>query len=472
MSGSSAGLWATTKWVRGEWPLYWSGDSPSGICSLVASLAGQALQSETVVADQNLWKQCQIPYGQWMGDEVFTNEYPNGADKLTIGDTDAAGESASASETVHVDNVQPTVSLSGPTDAPSTAGTQYVTATAAAGPSGVSGIDCSVDGAVAQWFPAASAQVAVAGVGEHTVRCYSENNAVDDDRRPGCLGDRDRSPTKIGVPTVAAIAFDRVADELRCHKTRKGATKCHPRTELVKRTVTVRVRRHGRIAHVRRVEKVRIVVLPHVVQSATRRVGFGKSTTVSGWLGTYTGSALAGQSVEILTAPDNGSDAFTPLASTTTQSDGSWSVTVPPGPSRLIEVSYPGAPTTESSTSTQVHELVPAKVRLLSVKPRHVAWGHTVRIVGRLLGGYLPAGGALVRLRIGLGSAHTTYGVHEHVGGDGRFQTTYTFGAGQAQILRRFWFQLASLPMGDYPYAPANSRRVYVVVGGHPGRHR
>jgi hypothetical protein len=277
---------------------------------------------------------------------------------------------------------------------------------------------------------------------------------------------------KIGVPTVSAIAFNRLVDALRCHKTRKGATRCHARTKLVKRTVTVRVRRHGRIVHVRRIEKVRIVVLPHVVQSATRRVGFGKSTTVSGWLGTYTGSALAGQSVEILAAPDNGSDAFMPLASTTTQSDGSWSVTVPPGPSRLIEASYPGAPTAESSTSTQVHELVPAKVQLRSVKPRHVAWGQTVRIVGRLVGGYLPAGGALVRLRIGLGPTHATYGVHEHVGGDGRFETTYTFGAGQAQILRRFWFQLASLPMGDYPYAPANSRRVYVVVGGHPGRHR
>ena len=104
---------------------------------------------------------------------------------------------------------------------------------------------------------------------------------------------------------------------------------------------------------------------------------------------------------------------------------------------------------------------------MLGITPRQVAWGGTVRIVGRLDGGYLPPEGALVRLRIGLGAAHTTYGVHEHVGGDGAFSTTYTFGVGQASVLRSYWFQIATLPMGDYPFAPANSRRVYVRVGGH-----
>ena len=113
-------------------------------------------------------------------------------------------------------------------------------------------------------------------------------------------------------------------------------------------------------------------------------------------------------------------------------------------------------------------EIVPAKIQLLRVTPRRVAWGQTVRIVGRLDGGHLPPGGALIRLRIGLGSAFTTYGVHEHVGGNGRFTTSYTFGLGSAAIHRAYWFQVASLPMGNYPYAPASSRRVSVLVGGHP----
>ena len=105
-----------------------------------------------------------------------------------------------------------------------------------------------------------------------------------------------------------------------------------------------------------------------------------------------------------------------------------------------------------------------------------MAWGGTVRLVGKLVGGFLPPGGALVRLRIGQGSAHTTYGVHEHVDGNGRFTTTYTFGQGLASVHRSYWFQMASLPTGNYPFAPATSRRVTVVVGGHPSpphhRHR
>jgi hypothetical protein len=114
--------------------------------------------------------------------------------------------------------------------------------------------------------------------------------------------------------------------------------------------------------------------------------------------------------------------------------------------------------------------IVPAKVKLLSVSPRDVAWGGTVRITGRLLGGYLPAGGALVRLRIGQGRSYQTYGVQEHVTGRGRFTTTYTFGAGYAAIHKSYWFQIATLPMGDYPYAPAASGRRSVLVGGHPRR--
>ena len=122
----------------------------------------------------------------------------------------------------------------------------------------------------------------------------------------------------------------------------------------------------------------------------------------------------------------------------------------------------------EPSVSAQVHVIVPAKVKLLSVSPSWVAWAGTVRITGQLLGGYLPAGGALVRLRIGQGPTFQTYGVEEHVTGNGRFTTTYTFGAGDPAVYRSFWFQIATLPMGDYPYAPAASGRRSVIVGGHP----
>ena len=200
----------------------------------------------------------------------------------------------------------------------------------------------------------------------------------------------------------------------------------------------------------------------------TRRVRHGKTTTVSGWLGTYNGVALGGQTVEVLTAPDDGQNAFTPTTTATTASNGSWTATLPAGPSRLVEAEYAGSGDAQGSVSNAVTEIVPAKVELLKITPRRVPWGGTIRIKGRLRGGYLPSGGALVRLRIGAGSAFTTYGVHEHVTGSGRFTTTYTFGLGEPGVYRRFWFQIASLPIGDYPYAPAASRKLSVIVGGHP----
>ena len=92
--------------------------------------------------------------------------------------------------------------------------------------------------------------------------------------------------------------------------------------------------------------------------------------------------------------------------------------------------------------------------------------------IASVRGGFLPAGGVNVRLRIGIGKNKLTYGVREHVS-HARFTSTYTFGVGSARIHRRYWFQVATLPSGNYPYAPSSSNHVYVKVGGHPtARHR
>ena len=61
--------------------------------------------------------------------------------------TDAAGATGTQSETVDVDNSSPTVTLTGPTSAPSTTGTQYVTATGGGSIAPIVDIQCSVDGA-------------------------------------------------------------------------------------------------------------------------------------------------------------------------------------------------------------------------------------------------------------------------------------------------------------------------------------
>ncbi len=429
---------------------------------------------------------------------MATQGFADGPEQIHIGAWDAAGETVDYYQTVYVDNQQPTVSLSGPADAPSTAGTQYVTATASAGPSGVEGISCSVDGAPDQWYTASSAQVPVSGIGEHQVQCSAANNAVDPAGNHGWSAPATWS-MKIGDPTVSAITFGHIVDALRCKHVKervklpvrwvtvrrhhkpvkikrparvktKTVTRCHPRTKLKRVAERVAVHRQGKTVWITRHKRERVVLLPHVKNSAKLRVKHGHTATVSGWLGTYTGDALADQTVQVRTAPDNGLERFRTAARVTTAANGTWSATLPAGPSRLVEAVYGGGPTTLASISAQVNLIVPAKIKLLSVSPRRVPWGGTVRLVGKLKGGYLPAGGALVRLRIGEGSAKTTYGVEEHVGGNGRFTTTYTFGLGDPSVHRVFWFQIASLPTGDYPYAPASSRRLSVMVGGHPAQ--
>lgn len=153
------GLWQTSGWIRGTWPLHFYGDSPSGLCSLSSSLNGQGGPGASVGGDGTVWHQCSSPA---VDQNVNTAQYGQGVLQLTISALDSAQVPVSYSKTVDVDNQTPTISLSGPTDAPSTAGTQYVTATAGAGPSGVSGISCSVDNAPPQWYASSSAQVPAA----------------------------------------------------------------------------------------------------------------------------------------------------------------------------------------------------------------------------------------------------------------------------------------------------------------------
>jgi hypothetical protein len=89
-----------------------------------------------------------------------------------------------------------------------------------------------------------------------------------------------------------------------------------------------------------------------------------------------------------------------------------------------------------------------------------------VHVEAQLLGGFLPAGGALVRLRLGYGNAKITYGVREHVGGSGRFEVTNRFGPGPSGLIRHYWLQECSLPESNYPFAAACSQRSAITVGG------
>jgi hypothetical protein len=310
------------------------------------------------------------------------------------------------------------VKLSGPRDAPSTAGTQYVRATAGGSPSGIGRISCTTDHVHKRTYPGSTARIAVSGVGPHTVTCTAENNALDPAGKPAVS----RSATwalTIRRPTAITALFTQV------------------------------------VSH-------------HTNYTRTSRIPFGTRTKIGGRLTLKGGAALPGQTIHVLTAPDNQSGHFTRVASTRTGPGGRWQVTLAPGPSRLIKAVYGGSSTNEPAGSPRAKVMVPAQVHVLRLWPRHVPWGGTVHILGRLDGGYLPPppAGEPVRLRIGYGRAFTTYGVKTDVTGNGRFSVIYKFGPGSPTVVRSYWFQECSLPHDDYPYAPACSRRITVRVGG------
>jgi hypothetical protein len=203
-------------------------------------------------------------------------------------------------------------------------------------------------------------------------------------------------------------------------------------------------------------------VPPHLVSYAKRRLRYGRRTRVSGWLGTSTGTALPGRQVSVLSAPANGKGNFRLVRVVPTKPNGTWSVRLPRGPSRLIEATYAGDPTTESAMSEQVRIITRAVVRL-HIRPRAVPWHTTIHLWGRVVGGHIPGKRQqLLRLRIGADGIYSTVGIPD-VTRHGKFRTSWTFHPGVGVV--RYWFSVSTLNEAAYPFAPGSSRRVHVTVG-------
>jgi len=413
------------------------------------------------------WTQCPSP--QTMGQTIDTTQYGNGALSLVLSASDAASPAnvSSPSTTLQVDNTGVALSLTGPWDALSTAGTQYVSATATAGPSGVAAIYCSVDSGSYASYSGASAQIPVSGIGSHQVSCYAQNNAIDTNGRPAS------SPAEtfemlIRQPTASAISFSRIADALRCHSTTiKVHVKRKPRT-ITRHGKKVRVpgrtrvvKRRVRRCHARTVRrKVTVIVKRH-----------GKPVKVSGYLELANGTALGGHQVEVLSAPDNGLGQFTPMASVITGPNGTWTAKVPPGPSRLIEAAYGGDATTEPMTSAIVKLIVPARIAM-SISPRVLPWSATSTIRGQLQGGYVPPDGVALRLLVRYpGSRRGSPLLALRTNARGAFRIKWSFYSGRGVATYPLWIATTATE-SDYPFAASAGRRISVTFGRPTPAHR
>jgi hypothetical protein len=492
----SDNLWyQTNRYVwnapNNDWPITLQAADPSGVCSMSAIVNGEPVLGPSAQPNTAEWHQCPDPtWTPSSGATVNTRDHvpTTGTLSLRLDATNAAGVTSTASENLLVDNEPVQLSVTGPTTASTAAGTQYVTATASAGPSGVA-IGCSVDGAPEQWQTGSGEQIPVAGAGQHVISCRAHNGAINPEGQYAYSAPQSWG-LDIGQPTVSLVGFSKVVHGLRCARVRKRVTipahlvtvrrhhklvrvrvrartkverveRCYPRFVWRRRKVWVKVRRHGKLVTVRRIKRVRVPRLPHRVTETKKRVGYGRATTVSGWLGTSDGTAIGGVPVEILTAPNNGQGRFTPATAATTAADGSWTAPLGPGPSRLVEAAYGGSPTLLPATSTTVQTIVPARIKI-KITPRIVPWGSKIRITGRVLGGYVPANSNLLRLNVGIGRIGQLEGL-PRIKGNGQFVIVWKFDAGHGVL--HPWFSVGTLAESVFPYAPATSKRVVVTVG-------
>jgi hypothetical protein len=194
--------------------------------------------------------------------------------------------------------------------------------------------------------------------------------------------------------------------------------------------------------------------------AARANVAFGQPVSLRGLLTSSAGIPLANQPIAILTAPDDGSNVFTQATGVSTGPDGSWTATLPPGPSRVIRAVYAGSPTVLPA-SGQATTIVPAKIRI-KITPRIVPWGSTLRITGQVLGGYVPTNSNLLRLNVGIGRIGHLVGLPK-IGPDGRFVIVWKFDRGSGVL--HPWFSVGTLSETAFPFAPATSRRIVITLG-------
>lgn len=213
----------------------------------------------------------------------------------------------------------------------------------------------------------------------------------------------------------------------------------------------------------RRWREIQLCRVPHVAMVQRTRVPYGRPVTVHGLVATTQGVPIGNAPVEILTAPDNGLNQFAPAASVTTDATGTWTVSLPAGPSRLIDAVYSGSNTLLPATG-QASLSVPARIGL-SAAPRALEWNRDLVLHGHLTGGYIPPDGVALRLMVRYtDSPAATDLLAFRTNSRGTFKITWSYRGGHGVATYPFWVATTATE-SDYPFAPSRSRRLDVTFG-------
>jgi hypothetical protein len=196
---------------------------------------------------------------------------------------------------------------------------------------------------------------------------------------------------------------------------------------------------------------------PRLLRGTLVRRYVNSGFTLTGQLVDHAGVPMKGAMIELRQQASYPGAPSVLVGRTTTNPKGDWKLRVPRGPSRLITVGYRSRSNNPTfATQLQYRESVAAGVRLSA--PRRVSPGRAFAFRGRLAGGYIPPGGALVSLEIFFGGEWREIALLR-TNRRGAFAYRYTFAAiGPATY--RFRAQLPHTI--GYPFASGASRSSYI----------
>jgi hypothetical protein len=143
-----------------------------------------------------------------------------------------------------------------------------------------------------------------------------------------------------------------------------------------------------------------------------------------------------------------------------THADGRFTVTLPPGTTRAVELVYFAFSDSRAFVASNVLQEDVTAPLTIRADPRYVTGARVVRLSGRVGGARIPAGGLLVTLE----GYQAGYGWRTfrtvRTGRDGRWSTRYRFRLAHG----RFGFRAMLPRQGAFPFITSRSRAVTVVV--------
>ena len=197
---------------------------------------------------------------------------------------------------------------------------------------------------------------------------------------------------------------------------------------------------------------------------AARSIPYGRRVPVAGRLLSASGSLPAGEPVELIESFAEGAATSTRTTTVQTGSDGTFIAHLAPGPSRSIQVRFPGTRLLTRSGSGPVQLAVRTAVRLHTSTTSAKIGGAPVVFSGQIADGEaaIPAEGRPVALQFRVGDAPWSEFRSVQTDARGRFRYPYSFSDDDSHGVR-FQFRAYAPVQPGWPYAPNFSRPVAVT---------